>query len=344
MTKFNPTKEKLQELINKNYSSYDITKYFNKSQSSIRFWLKKYNLKTNFKFREGGWTNKQNAVIQNKNWDEIQKFYDSNHSLRDVSNYFNICRSTVSKAVKLRLIKTRPYYETSKLKQKPKKHSPETKKKLSIARTNYLLNHPGAKCWQKRDTKDSIPCKKVKELLISKNIKFIEEFEPLLHLGRLFSIDIAFPEKKIGIEINGRQHYDINGNLTLYFQERHNLIENEGWKLYEIPYHIAFQADKILELIYKILNSENKINFDYKIYQPRTKTIKPRIVLKHKIDNQYPTKYQYPPIEKLKIMGHSMTLLEIEKQLNIPKRALWSYLNTHKIKTQSSKNGSDMSN
>lgn len=28
---------------------------------------------------------------------------------------------------------------------------------------------------------------------------------------RSFSLDIAFPEKKIGIEVNGNQHYERNG-------------------------------------------------------------------------------------------------------------------------------------
>lgn len=39
-------KEKLQDYISKNYSSYDIARAENKGQTTIRYWLKKYNLFT----------------------------------------------------------------------------------------------------------------------------------------------------------------------------------------------------------------------------------------------------------------------------------------------------------
>jgi hypothetical protein len=40
------TKEKLQDYISKDYSSYDIARAENKGQTTIRYWLKKHNLKT----------------------------------------------------------------------------------------------------------------------------------------------------------------------------------------------------------------------------------------------------------------------------------------------------------
>lgn len=67
--------------------------------------------------------------------------------------------------------------------------------------------------------------------MLKNNIIFIEEYKPLN--DRLFSIDIAFPDKMIGIEINGNQHYDIEGNLKPYYQNRHELIETAGWTLLE---------------------------------------------------------------------------------------------------------------
>lgn len=42
-------KNKLQDLINKNYSTHKIANDLNTSQTNIRYWLKKYNLKTNHK-------------------------------------------------------------------------------------------------------------------------------------------------------------------------------------------------------------------------------------------------------------------------------------------------------
>lgn len=335
---FNPTKEQLQELIDKNYSSNGIAKHFGKSQGSIRFWLKKYGLKTNFKFREGGWSiNKQCVLMKDRNWKEIQDFYNNNHSWTDAHKEFKISQHTIKMAVELDLLKSRTSNETSKLKRPHFRHTGETKQKLSIARKKYLLNNPQDKCWHKRDSKDSIPCKKVKELLIKNNIQFIQEFEPLLHLNRLFSIDIAFPDKKVGIEVNGGQHYDTNGNLKPYYQERHDLIESAGWKLYEIPYNLAFNEIKMLELVNSILNTENKLTFDYLSYKPRAKKPKPLPKIyteKSPNVNGHPTKYKYPPDNELKILAESMQLQDLEKHLNIPKKALWSYLNNKGIKTK----------
>ena len=45
-------KEKLQDYISKDYSSYDIARAENKSQTAIRYWLKKHNLKTEGNLRD----------------------------------------------------------------------------------------------------------------------------------------------------------------------------------------------------------------------------------------------------------------------------------------------------
>jgi len=46
------TKEKLQNYISNNYSSYDIAKAENKGQTTIRYWLKKHNLNTEGNIRD----------------------------------------------------------------------------------------------------------------------------------------------------------------------------------------------------------------------------------------------------------------------------------------------------
>jgi len=101
----------------------------------------------------------------------------------------------------------------------------------------------------------SPPCEKAKEFLRSKNIQFVEEYQPLLHKDRFYSIDIAFPERKIGIEINGNQHYERDGTLTSYYQTRHNLIEAEGWTLYELPFQICYDLEKFGGMMNNILST-----------------------------------------------------------------------------------------
>lgn len=122
-------------------------------------------------------------------------------------------------------------------------YKPETRLKISNSRKKYLLNNPDKHPWKKKDKFKSEPCERLKRHLTSKNIKFIEEWQPLE--DRFFSIDIAFPDIKLGIEVNGNQHYDKDGSLKPYYQERHDLIEASGWKLIELHYSTCYNTDAI---------------------------------------------------------------------------------------------------
>ncbi|MDY5668732.1 MAG: hypothetical protein SPK43_05840 [Candidatus Onthovivens sp.] len=57
-------------------------------------------------------------------------------------------------------------------------------------------------------------------------INFIEEYCPFIDSA--ISVDIAFPDIKIGIEINGNQHYNRDGSLKDYYQKRHDKLEEAG--------------------------------------------------------------------------------------------------------------------
>lgn len=125
---------------------------------------------------------------------------------------------------------------------------PETRKKISDRRKKFLKENPDKHPWKKDTKKISEPCEKLKEYLRNKNISFVEEWQPLEN--RFYSIDIAFPDIKFGIEVNGNQHYNRDGTLTNYYQERHDLIEKEGWKLLELHYSSCYNTnllDSILQ-------------------------------------------------------------------------------------------------
>jgi hypothetical protein len=149
------------------------------------------------------------------------------------------------------------------------KHSEETKRLMSEKRIKWLKDNPDKHPWRNKDKCKSEPCERFKDFLKSKDISFIEEYQPEID-SRFFSVDIAIPDKMIAIEINGNQHYERNGLLKPYYQERHELLENHGWDVYEIHYSACFNLDKLDEFVSKMKTSSKKIEFDYFNYVPKS--------------------------------------------------------------------------
>ncbi len=138
--------------------------------------------------------------------------------------------------------------------------SEETKKKMSDSKKLLYKNNPDKHNWKSKNKFISKPCEEFKKTLDELGIKYISELTPLS--DRFFSIDIALIDKKVGIEINGNQHYNTDGTLKDYYQERHKLIENNGWKLYEIHFSICYNKDVIKNII-KCIIDESKDIFDF---------------------------------------------------------------------------------
>lgn len=134
---------------------------------------------------------------------------------------------------------------------KGRTHSEGSKKKMSKSRKKFLNDNPDKHPWKRSEKFKSIPCEYLKEKLKDNGFEFQEEYMPL-YPNRYFSVDIAFPEQKIGIEVNGNQHYYRNGSLKKYYMERHKIIENQGWILIELHYSKVFCDTTIQEIILKL--------------------------------------------------------------------------------------------
>jgi hypothetical protein len=212
--------------------------------------------------------------MEKVNWEKIQEFYDKGHTWRDLQKEFNLNMQILGLAFKNNLLKRRSKEECSKLRAlKPStKHSLETKQKMSTIRKKFLQDNPEKHPWRKPNKHISEPCNKAKEFLKLLGVNFIEEFSPEIE-GRFFSIDIAIPDKMIAIEINGGQHYSKDGSLKPYFQERHDLIEKAGWKVFEIHCTACFKLEKWEEFAEIIKNSSAVKDFDYFNYKPKNKKI-----------------------------------------------------------------------
>jgi hypothetical protein len=143
-----------------------------------------------------------------------------------------------------------------------KKMSVESKNKISKGRIKYLKENPDKHPWKNNDKFKSKPCELLKMKLDKNNIKYISEYEPSNE--KYYSIDIAFPNKKIGIEINGNQHYERDGSLKNYYIKRNEFLNNIGWKIYDIHYSIVYNELLLESLINSIRDfSLNQDDLNY---------------------------------------------------------------------------------
>lgn len=134
------------------------------------------------------------------------------------------------------------------------KHTEETKKIISKKVKQYYLDNPDKHFWTNKDKFFSKPCELLKNILLSKNLFFTEEYKPLTDYN--YTVDIAFVDCKIGIEINGNQHYKIGESglsLNDYYQNRHDMIEKAGWHLVELHYKTVYDKN-IDDIINNIFN------------------------------------------------------------------------------------------
>jgi very-short-patch-repair endonuclease len=173
------------------------------------------------------------------NWQEIQRVHDSGINFSDICIRYSINPTVLRRAIKDGYFIKNP--GIFRMSMANRKLASDRMKKM---RANGVGNLQHRK---------SIPCETFKRILLENGFVFDEEFKPLAN--RLFRIDIAFTTNKIGIEINGNQHYSAIGILSEYYQTRHNMIENAGWKLYELHYSQCFNETFISSFLKELENS-----------------------------------------------------------------------------------------
>jgi len=125
----------------------------------------------------------------------------------------------------------------------------ESRDKVSAARLRWLRENPDKHPWRRKDKFVSVPCEHLKRRLREEGLTFEEEYMPFK--DRFFSLDIAFPSKKVAIEVNGNQHYEVvpnntqPGRLKRYYRNRHLLLIEGGWTVLEVHYPKAFSEETV---------------------------------------------------------------------------------------------------
>lgn len=170
------------------------------------------------------------------------------------------------------------------------KWTEEEKQQLSIKRKEYLRNNPDKHVWKYNNKFKSKPCEFVKSLLQKQGISFVEELTPLTDYN--YSIDIAWPDQKIGIEVNGNQHYNNDGSLKDYYQNRHNIFVKNGWTIYEIHYTKCYSLTTFNDILKLDIYDKHyvKEQFDIKM-QKKSKVNAELMLKKQKKEDKYQKEY-----------------------------------------------------
>lgn len=197
----------------------------------------------------------ENKNIKKIDWPHIQEEHNKGVLWYKIPQKFGFCIRILRKAEKLGLI--------IKIKRE-KTWTEEDRKKQSQKRKEFLKKNPQKHAWRKSDKFKSAPCELLKQKLSEEGISFIEEHQPLA--DRFYSIDIAFPDKKIGIEVNGSQHYNRDKSLKEYYENRKKSIEKEGWRLFDIHYSKIYNKKFIDDFIKQIRNNFSLGSIDYSFY------------------------------------------------------------------------------
>jgi Protein of unknown function (DUF559)/NUMOD3 motif len=111
-----------------------------------------------------------------------------------------------------------------------KKHSQETKEKISNSRKKYLNDNPEMVPYKLNHYSKgpSYPEQYFRGVFEGMGIDFVEQ-----HQIGLYCLDFAFLDKKIDLEIDGEQHY-LDERIIKSDDRRNKFLENLDWKIIRI--------------------------------------------------------------------------------------------------------------
>jgi|LakMenEpi03Aug12_release.lakeMendotaPanAssembly.Ray.scaffolds.fasta_scaffold302706_1 hypothetical protein len=172
-------------------------------------------------------------------WCVIQNYHDEENDKTKIRNKFGLSRKILDNAIRDGLLKFTQY---------KRKLTDEQRDKVRIGRIKYLKDNPDNHPWKRKGKQKSIPCEKLKTILQENGLIFNEEYTPS-ESNRFYSMDISFLKNKIGIEVNGNQHYNSDGTLKEYYRIRNEHFISLGWKIIEIHYSKIYVDEFVSKLV-----------------------------------------------------------------------------------------------
>lgn len=196
------------------------------------------------------------------NWEKIQKYYDDNHTWREIKNAFGVSMSTLIKARNRGMFISRNRSDAGILSNKrfPRKLSEETKKKISSSMIEFLKDHPDRVPYllNHYSKGESYPEKYFNCVFTGNSLTF----ERYLQYN-VYNLDFAFVDKLINVEIDGDQHI-CDKAVIRSNQRRDKYLTEHGWKTIRILWseYQKLTPDTKKEYINALISIIN--NFDIK--------------------------------------------------------------------------------
>ena len=225
---------------------------------------------------------------------QMEEYYYDNHSIRDVAKKFNTTEMKIRVLRDKGLVRMERTPEQQKvfreLKSKGRKHSEETKKKLSLIRKKWISENPDKSPYvlSHKSRGETYPEKYFREWMEKENIPFQQEYK-----FKLYSFDFLVNER-VDLEIDGGQHKN-DKRVIEHDIKRDTKSQEAGFIVYRIEwcnYQRLTHEEKekfLMELKEFLLNVDSPVpefvtKKKTRIHKPRTiKLQQPSIFVQHKI-------------------------------------------------------------
>ena len=191
-------------------------------------------------------------------WTIVQKFYDLGNSSRDCCAQFGMTFQAFNSARRSGVIRTRNLSQSASLrsKNKPSAVSDSTRQKhsenLRIRHQNGLAHTLGH---NRNRQEPSYPEKWWRTVLDNElqDQNFVAEFR-----FHRYSIDFAWPEKKIALEIDGDQHRRFESQKASDLR-KDTVLKDHGWIVFRVPWKECMKdPKKFIQQVQSLVDNNTK--------------------------------------------------------------------------------------
>lgn len=189
-------------------------------------------------------------------WNLIQADYDAGLTQKEITRKYGVAIASLYKAKKRGDIVFRSRIEALRLSavKSPRKHTEETKKKISAKRIAYLILHPEKVPYRlnHHSKGPSYPEIYFNEIFQKESMNLVPEVP-----YTIYQLDFANKDKKVDIEIDGDQHY-LDKRIVESDKRRTAILEKDGWIVFRIKWSeyqkLSFEEkEKVIASIRELL-------------------------------------------------------------------------------------------